>query len=149
MSEARLREAATAPGAEIVRLLEAALAPVEPPGRARRRARVPARERQAAAIEALEELSDWELDAMRDPRNWVRPAAALAAGTAAGTALVVLRLRAVATPAPRRAAGASPSRAAGSCSDALVGPARDSAERAFTEPSGSRPVCLLLWPRRR
>ena len=41
-------------------------------------------ERQAAAIEALEELSDWELDAMRDPRNWVRPVAALAVGTAAG-----------------------------------------------------------------
>ena len=48
---------------------------------------------EAAALEALEELSDWELDAMRDPRNWVRPVAALAVGTAAGTALVVLGLR--------------------------------------------------------
>ena len=48
---------------------------------------------QAAAIEALEELSDWELAAMRDPRNWVRPAAAVVAGTAAGTALVLLQVR--------------------------------------------------------
>jgi len=30
---------------------------------------------------------------MRDPRNWVRPAAAIVAGSAAGTALVVLRAR--------------------------------------------------------
>ncbi len=30
---------------------------------------------------------------MRDPRNWVRPAAAIVAGSAAGAALVVLRAR--------------------------------------------------------
>ncbi len=30
---------------------------------------------------------------MRDPRNWVRPAAALVVGGAAGAALVVLRAR--------------------------------------------------------
>ncbi len=30
---------------------------------------------------------------MRDPRNWARPAAALVVGTAAGTALVLLRAR--------------------------------------------------------
>ena len=30
---------------------------------------------------------------MRDPRNWVRPAAAVVVGTAAGAALVVLRAR--------------------------------------------------------
>ena len=54
---------------------------------------------EAAAIEALEELSDWELDAMRDPRNWVRPVAALAVGTAAGTALVVLGIAAQPPPA--------------------------------------------------
>ena len=71
---------------------------------------------QAAALEALEELSDWELDAMRDPRNWVRPAAALAVGTAAGTALV--RAPGCAAPAGSApaACAASPSRAAGSCS---------------------------------
>jgi hypothetical protein len=82
-------------GAElrIMRMLELALAPVEPPAGfvdelERRLADI-----EAAAIEALGELSEWEFDAMRDPRNWVRPVAALAVGTAAGTALVVLGLR--------------------------------------------------------
>jgi hypothetical protein len=42
---------------------------------------------------AQEELDSWELSAMRDPRNWVRPAAAVLAGGAAGTALVLLRAR--------------------------------------------------------
>ena len=43
---------------------------------------------------AQEELEAWELSAMRDPRNWVRPAAAAVIGAGAGTALVVLRVRA-------------------------------------------------------
>ena len=42
---------------------------------------------------AQEELETWELRTMRDPRNWARPAAALVTGTAAGTALVLLRAR--------------------------------------------------------
>jgi hypothetical protein len=42
---------------------------------------------------AAGELEAWELSTMRDPRNWARPAVALVAGTAAGTALVVLRAR--------------------------------------------------------
>ena len=42
---------------------------------------------------ATEELETWELSAMRDPRNWVRPATALVVGGAAATALVVLRAR--------------------------------------------------------
>jgi hypothetical protein len=39
------------------------------------------------------ELEGWELSAMRDPRNWVRPAAAAVVTAAAGTALVALRVR--------------------------------------------------------
>jgi hypothetical protein len=77
-------------GSEIVRLLEVALAPVEP------RAELGDElERRLAEVQAaaLEELSDWELAAMRDPRNWVRPAAAVAVGTAAGVALLLVRLR--------------------------------------------------------
>jgi hypothetical protein len=75
---------------EFVRMLEMALAPVEPPARLgdeleRRLAKV-----QAAA---LEELTEWEVAAMRDPRNWVRPAAAVAVGSAAGAALLIVRLR--------------------------------------------------------
>jgi hypothetical protein len=42
---------------------------------------------------AQDELEAWELSAMRDPRNWVRPAAAAVVGASAGTALVVLRVR--------------------------------------------------------
>jgi hypothetical protein len=77
-------------GVEIVRLLEAALAPVEPPARLGDQLEARLAEVQAAA---LEELAEWELRAMRDPRNWVRPAAAVAVGTAAGAALLVVRMR--------------------------------------------------------
>jgi hypothetical protein len=42
---------------------------------------------------AAEELESWELSAMRDPRNWARPATALVVGGAAATALVLLRAR--------------------------------------------------------
>jgi hypothetical protein len=77
-------------GIEIVRLLEAALTPVEPPARLGDQLEERLTEVQAAA---LEELSDWEIGAMRDPRNWARPAAAVAVGTAAGAALVVMRMR--------------------------------------------------------
>ena len=81
---------ASIPGGEIVRLLEAAFAPVDPPERLGDQL-----ERRLADVQAaaLEELSEWELAAMRDPRNWVRPAAAVAVGTAAGAALIVVRMR--------------------------------------------------------
>ena len=79
----------------IERLLETAFAPVEPPAGFVDELEMKLTDVQAAALEALEELSDWELGAMRDPRNWVRPAAALVAGTAAGTALVLLQARRV------------------------------------------------------
>ena len=77
-------------GGEITRLLEIALAPVEP--RADLGAELETRLAQIQTA-ALDELSDWELAAMRDPRNWVRPAAAVAVGTAAGAALVLVRMR--------------------------------------------------------
>lgn len=71
-------------------LLRRALAPVEPPeGLALRL------EDTLTSITELaaEELEGWELSAMRDPRNWVRPAAAVVVGTGAGLALVLLRAR--------------------------------------------------------
>ncbi len=43
---------------------------------------------------AADELEAWELGAMRDPRNWARPAGALVIGASAGTALGLLRVRA-------------------------------------------------------
>jgi hypothetical protein len=71
-------------------LLRRALAPVEPPADLVGRV-----EETLTSITELaaEELEGWELSAMRDPRNWVRPAAALVVGGAAGAALVALRVR--------------------------------------------------------
>ena len=71
-------------------LLHKALSPVEPPEDLGRRLEGAL---TSLAEIAVEELEAWELSAMRDPRNWVRPAAALVAGGAAGTALVLLRAR--------------------------------------------------------
>ncbi len=72
-------------------LLREALAPVDPPEEF-----VVRFERTLVGLHeaAQEELESWELSAMRDPRNWVRPAAAAVVGASAGTALVVLRVRA-------------------------------------------------------
>jgi hypothetical protein len=71
-------------------LLRRALAPVEPPDDFAVRI-----EKTLAEITeaAQDELEGWELGSMRDPRNWVRPLAAVAVGTTAGAALVVLRVR--------------------------------------------------------
>ena len=71
-------------------ILGRAFAPVEPP--ARMYDEVQSR-LQEISLSAAEELADWELAAMGDPRNWVRPAVALAAGGAAAGALVVIGLR--------------------------------------------------------
>jgi len=71
-------------------LLRQALAPVEPPERLSERL-----ERTLTTLTdaAAEELEAWELGAMRDPRNWVRPVVAVGVGTTAGAALVLLRAR--------------------------------------------------------
>ena len=71
-------------------LLRRALTPVEPP--ADLSVRLETTLTNLAEF-AAEELETWELSAMRDPRNWVRPAAAVVVGTSAGAALVVLRAR--------------------------------------------------------
>jgi hypothetical protein len=71
-------------------LLSSALAPVEPPAGLSDRL-----EQHLALVAgaAADELADWELSAMRDPRNWVRPMAAMAVGSVAAGALVVVRAR--------------------------------------------------------
>jgi hypothetical protein len=85
-----MAEGLTGDAADFEALLRRALTPVEPPEELSRRL-------ESALVEltelAADELESWELSAMRDPRNWVRPAAAVAVGTAAGAALVVLRVR--------------------------------------------------------
>ena len=74
----------------VERLLRMALAPVEPPERLSDRLERGLSELTEAAAD---ELADWELSAMRDPRNWVRPAAAAVVGSLAGGALVLVRAR--------------------------------------------------------
>jgi hypothetical protein len=71
-------------------LLREALSPVDPP--ADLAARMELTLVNLTEL-AQEELEAWELSTMRDPRNWVRPAAAVVIGASAGTALVVLRVR--------------------------------------------------------
>ena len=72
------------------RLLRTALVPIEPPGRLSDRLERGLSELTQAAAD---ELADWELSSMRDPRNWARPVAAVVVGTVAGGALVVVRAR--------------------------------------------------------
>ena len=42
---------------------------------------------------AADELADWELSAMRDPRNWVPTVTAIVVGSAAAGGLVLVRAR--------------------------------------------------------
>lgn len=77
----------------IERMLSIALTPVEPPAHLYERVERLEQRLERTLDDAAAELSEWELAAMRDPRNWVKPAVALAAGGAAAGALVVLGLR--------------------------------------------------------
>lgn len=83
--------------ADLESLLRDALTPIEPPEDLSGRLESTfSRVTGAAASELSDwaaELSEGELKALRDPRNWVRPVAAAAAGGAAGTALLLLELR--------------------------------------------------------
>jgi hypothetical protein len=83
-------------------LLREALAPVEPPEGLLERV-----ESTLTTITeiAADELEAWELSAMRDPRNWGRPAAAIVVGGTAGAALVLLRARRRAHVAPAGVSG--------------------------------------------
>ncbi len=71
-------------------LLRQALAPVEPPEELEREMEVALGSLVQAAAE---ELEAWELRAMRDPRNWLRPAGAVVVGSAAAAGLVLVRTR--------------------------------------------------------
>jgi hypothetical protein len=76
--------------ADIEVLLRQAFRPVDPPDSLATRLESTLQELTDLAAE---ELDSWELGAMRDPRNWARPVAAVAIGTAAGAGLVILRVR--------------------------------------------------------
>ena len=77
-------------GERLESLLRSALVPVDPP-----EALTDRLERTLSGLTeaAAEELADLDPAAMRDPRNWARPAAAAVVGTVAGGALVVVRAR--------------------------------------------------------
>ena len=93
------------PGADDIRggisdieaMLKSALQPVEPPEqmveKLEQRLSLVADQANQDLASWREELTESELRSLRDPRNWVRPAAAGAASVAAGAALVVLGLR--------------------------------------------------------
>ena len=79
------------------RLLSDALRPVDPPEdlATRLQSTLSAITEQAAAELSswADEFSEGELQALRDPRNWVRPVAAVAVGGAAAGALVLVEMR--------------------------------------------------------
>ena len=82
---------------DVEALLTDALRPIDPPERLSGRLEDTLSAITQAAADELsdwaEELSEEELRALRDPRNWVRPVVAVGAGGAATGALVLLELR--------------------------------------------------------
>jgi hypothetical protein len=82
---------------DVERLLGDALRPIEPPQRLSGRFEDTLSAVTQAAAEELsdwaEELSESELRALRDPRNWVRPVIAVGAGGIATGALVLVEVR--------------------------------------------------------
>jgi hypothetical protein len=89
-------------------LLTDALRPIEPPEDLVSRVQTTLTlitEQAAAELSSwADDLSEGEREALRDPRNWVRPVAAMAVGTAAGGALFVLGMRRRRRPTGMRAA---------------------------------------------
>lgn len=86
-----------APGIDLESLLSDALRPIDPPeslrGRFESTLTTITEGATAELTDWAQELTDSELEALRDPRNWVRPVAAAAVGGVAGTALVIVGLR--------------------------------------------------------
>ena len=82
---------------DLERLLADALRPIEPPESLASRVETTLTsiaEQAAAELSSwADELSEGELEALRDPRNWVRPVAAVAVGGAAAGALVLFGVR--------------------------------------------------------
>ncbi|MBN9623666.1 MAG: hypothetical protein J0H06_12055 [Actinobacteria bacterium] len=82
---------------DVEALLGDALRPIEPPERLMGRIEDTFTTLSAKAATELsdwaEELSDSELSALKDPRNWVRPVVAVSVGGVATGALVLFELR--------------------------------------------------------
>jgi hypothetical protein len=82
---------------EFEALLSSALRPIDPPETlAGRFEETLSKVSETAATELSEwadELSESELESLRDPRNWVRPVVAVAAGGIATSALILIEMR--------------------------------------------------------
>jgi hypothetical protein len=100
---------AAEPSPDVEGLLRSALRPIEPPESLAGRVEETLSAVTEAAAEELsawaEELSESELRSLRDPRNWVRPAAAVAAGGIAAGGLVLVELRRRGSKQPSRLSG--------------------------------------------
>ena|SRR3954452_7520126 len=100
---------AAEPSRDVESLLRSALRPIEPPEKLSGRVEETLSAVTEAAAEELsawaEELSESELRSLRDPRNWVRPAAAIAAGGLAAGGLVLVEFRRRGTKRPNRFSG--------------------------------------------
>jgi hypothetical protein len=100
---------AAEPPRDVETLLRSALRPIEPPEKLSGRVEETLSAVTEAAAEELsawaEELSESELRSLRDPRNWVRPAAAIAAGGVAAGGLVLVELRRRGAKRPSRLSG--------------------------------------------
>ncbi len=81
----------------VERLLADALRPIEPPdslsGRLEETFSAITERAANELSDWADELSDYEREALRDPRNWVRPVVAVTAGGIATGALVLLEVR--------------------------------------------------------
>jgi hypothetical protein len=101
---------AAEPSRDVESLLRSALRPIEPPENFAGRVEETLSAVTEAAAEELsawaEELSESELRSLRDARNWIRPAAAIAAGGVAAGGLVLVELR-------RRGSSKRPNRLSG------------------------------------
>jgi hypothetical protein len=100
---------AAEPSRDVENLLRSALRPIERPENLTGRLEETLSAVTEAAAEELsawaEELSESELRSLRDPRNWLRPAAAIAAGGVAAGGLVLVELRRRSARRPSRLAG--------------------------------------------
>ena len=100
---------AAEPSRDVEGLLRNALRPIEPPENLSGRLEETLSAVTEAAAEELsawaEELSESELRSLRDPRNWVRPAAAIAAGGIAAGGLVLVEWRRRGSKQPSRLSG--------------------------------------------
>jgi hypothetical protein len=109
-------------------LLRQALAPVEPP----LELEIRLEETLTSLVDAAaDEFETWELGAMRDPRNWVRPVIAGVVGSGAAVGLVLVRTQR--NRHKRRAASSNPLDLAGrtlrDLADEATGLARHAARR--------------------